>query len=190
MDDEFDFIRPALYGKLLRIRSESKSHYVHIDYCDTKKRGRWFQLTTCAEYAKCWVGYDRRDTRSGNVRVGNSVLIKLRPGVYMYAGLDVYTLRIDDEITGYRALEGGGRTPFSVGFGLNTMYFLTEHMTITYDEMLRYLGELPIRQTGDLEIDEEWLRELGPTALYRHAYAMQSDEKCHVSQMNIIGKML
>lgn len=108
----------------------------------------------------------------------------------MYVGLDVYTLCADDEITEYDAAEGGGRTPFSIGFGIDNIYFLTEHMVISYDEMLRYLRGLPGRGAEDVEVTQKWLRGLDPTALYRHAYAMQSKDEYSVHQMNIIGTML
>ena len=197
MDEKgFSFIRTAQSGKLLKIIYDPRTHYIHIDYCNSLRKSNWRQLTTCAEYIKHWLGYEIRETRSGKSKLGNSVLIKIRPSIFMYIGQEVFTFTHEEGIQDFASEEGGGRIPFSVAFGSKSMFFLTEHVVISYEDMgayLRKIKALPRVEEGEDNKEESLagvLRSIDPTQLYRNMYRMRDTDEYEAHGLKIISRML
>lgn len=188
MKDTFDFIRPLLDGRMLRVVSDTSSHYIYIMYSMFNNPEKWSALTTCADYSKYWLGYEDQTIKNKEkVRMYNSLLVKVRQSFYMFVGQNVYTYRDEDEVKSFVAYEGGGKIPFAIAFGSENILFLTEKMKCSYEELLRYYKET----AGKKEIDtKEKIMEMDAGELYRDLYKMINTGDFFVHMLNVMSSMI
>jgi hypothetical protein len=114
----------------------------------------------------------------------------------MYVGQEVFTFTHEEGIEDFASEEGGGRVPFSVAFGSRSMFFLTEHVVVSYEDMgayLRKIKALPRMEEGEDSTVESLagiLRSIDPTQLYRNMYKMRDTDEYEVHALKIISRML
>ena len=174
-----EITRPTVSGRWLNVIADPDETTIRAMYGPSGRPKDWAALTTIPQFEKMWVG---TDAYTCGKTVNNSMLVKLRSGVYMYLGQEVVTFRPTDEISDYVAIEGAGRTPFSVAFGSDHLYFLTEHAYVTYEEVMRFEDEQ--------SVSKDRVRDRGAGDLYRLLYRMMSNKEYEVLVLPLMSKMM
>ena len=181
--------RPMLRDKWIRAYLKD-NRTVYITYAPTADSAHWSTLTTACIYNdRYWAAKDNYPN-SDKERT-NAILINVREDTYIYVGQEIYTFETDDFISEFISEEGSARTPFSVGLGLNYVYFFTERMKVArplFHEFARTVSTTLLNKCGYRRFDN--LVGKKATVVYRMLYELYRSAPDDVKYIKVLSTML
>ena len=108
----------------------TKTEVVIFAETDEERKEYNKRVLTIKDYSNIFIG---RGTGAG-WQVGNSILVEVKPGTYVFIGWNVYSFKINEVIKKYVSPIGNSDVPYPYAIGTKNTYLMTELVKLDNDE--------------------------------------------------------